>query len=262
MSNYRFGFLYMVCLVMPFILYSQDNIPKGNQVEDFCHRYILPDNFATASLLNNSIVSLHFRNDFFLVELSKKRLDCILPFRDNGFHFQIAHDGYSRFGELKTSMAYSRTFKKKFAVGMQFHYLMHHAKNYEPMHSLSIDFSLYTQLFTSAWVGIQAVNPFRLKYAIIGRETIPTKLCFVGIYKLNKEILFSIAIRKTLPGFLDAEFFLLFKKGSWSVVPSFSLARMGVNLAYSKKFFEISLCTDFYYLTGFSSSAKFSVFLK
>lgn len=260
MYNYRLLFIYIVCLTVNPVLRGQTNKLEINKIEDLYYRYIIPDNFAAAPFLNNNIISLSFKNEFFLAELTKETLDFILPFRENSFHFQIAHDGYSRFGEMKMSLAYSRAFKKRFAVGMQFYYLMHHAKNYELMHSLGADISLYTQLFNAVWVGIQVVNPFRLKYDIAGTEVIPTKLCFVGFYKINKEVLVSLAVRKAMPGFLDTEFSLFFRKKSWGVISLFSLTKMGVNLVYSKNIFEISLGTDFYYLIGFSSSAKFSCF--
>lgn len=142
-------------------------------------------------------------NDYLLKELMRARLDVMIRYDRHAFILQMSHDGYSRYGELTTTVGYAVKLGGKVAVGMRYYYLYQHVDNYEAQHSVTFDVSLYAQLSRKLCFGFEVYNPARLRYSIRGPDIIPMRFMVLCHYLYNEKLTFSVLVLKYLPGRFD-----------------------------------------------------------
>ena len=78
---------------------------------------------AASPFLSHTWVAGTCGNDYLLKELMRARLDAVMRYDRHAFILQLSHDGYSRYGELTTSVGYAVKFAGKVVVGMRYYYL-------------------------------------------------------------------------------------------------------------------------------------------
>ena len=145
------------------------------------------------------------RNDYWLKELTQAKLDAMIRYDRHAFMLQLSHDGYSRYGELTTSVGYAVKLGGRVAVGMRYYYLYQHVDHYEAQHSITFDVSLYAQLSKKLCFGFEVYNPARLRYSIRGPDIIPMRFAVVAHYLYGDKLSFLVQLFKKMPGKFDVQ---------------------------------------------------------
>lgn len=159
---------------------------------------------ALGPFLSHSWVAGTCGNDYLLKELMRARLDAEIRYDRHAFILQLSHDGYSRYGELTTTLGYAVKFGGKVAVGMRYYYLYQHVDQYDSQHSVTFDLSLCAQLSRKLCFGFEVYNPARLRYSIRGPDVIPMRFMVLVHYLYSEKLAFSVQVLKYLPGRFDA----------------------------------------------------------
>lgn len=144
---------------------------------------------AASAFLPFSEVGCAFSNRFLLKEFMSECVSAQLRVKQNAFFLSCEHVGYSRFGELTCSAAYARTLGKHLAFGLNFHYSLSHAAEYQNVHSISFDVSCHAHISHKFGLGFAVHNPARLKFGITGTLPLPTKFIFVFDNQIGKNLL-------------------------------------------------------------------------
>lgn len=144
---------------------------------------------AATAFLPFSVAQFAFSDQFLIKEFMSESVTAMLHFGQNAASLQCEHIGYSRFGELNCSAAYARCFGKRLSFGLNFHYLLSHATDYQSVHSISFDISCHTHIAHKFGLGFAVLNPARLKFGITGTLPLPTRFLFVFNYQISKNLL-------------------------------------------------------------------------
>ena len=158
---------------------------------------------AAKPFLLYSLVAGTCGNDYLLKELTRARLDAVMRYDRHAFMLQLSHDGYSRYGELTTSVGYAVKLGGRVAIGLKYYYLYQHVEQYEAQHSITFDVSLYAQLSRKLFFGFEVYNPARLKYSIRGPDVIPMRFLLLAHFVYSEKLSFSVQLLKCLPGRFD-----------------------------------------------------------
>lgn len=150
-----------------------------------------------------SKISTSCSNDYLLKELTKASMTAGLLWGCHALGIHTSHYGYSKYGELTSSLAYSVKLGAKIALGIRFHYIFQHVDHYESQHSVTFDFSMYAQVSRKLSFAIELYNPARLKYGLTGNTVIPMRFTVATLYEYGEKLLFSVKIIKELPGMFD-----------------------------------------------------------
>ena len=245
-------------------IYSQEN--KGVRLEirdskkrqnfDYFRRVSLY-NAASGAFLESSSLMFSFENQFFMKELMGKMVSSIISFKKNTFIAKSNHSGYAKYGTLHLTAGYSRLFSKKFAVGMQFHYLLDHASQYKAYHSLTFDVALHAQLNERFSLGFLAYNPAGLKYHFTGDIAIPMLLKLNFAYNINRQLLFCGSIEKALPGFFNVSLGLDYSLSFLTLSGNVSLAHLDFHIGTYFRAFLIEITSKYHYHLGYSPALSF-----
>ena len=159
---------------------------------------------AATALSGESKIAVGFRNDFLLQDLMYKSVSGQIGITGNCLTFSIMHYGYAQYGEYKIAVGYSRVFGKKFSIGMTFHYIGNHARNYGVEHSITFDISAHCNITQKIGFGVRAFNPAHLKYGITGENAprLPMIFNLDFHYKISRKILLYIFAEKEIGGAL------------------------------------------------------------
>lgn len=191
------------CLLMIWLLmsYNSLNAQQWQSVSD-C-QLMKHEMTATRPFQTMSWVQAACGNDYMLKELMRMRCDAVLLWNRHAFIFHLAHNGYSKYGELTSSIGYALRFGGKVAVGLQFHYLFQHVANSEAQNSVTFDVSLFAQVARKLSFGFEVYNPARLKYGIHGRDVIPMRFKVLVLCAYSEKLSFTVHVLKYLPGRFD-----------------------------------------------------------
>lgn len=158
---------------------------------------------AAKPFLSYSLVTGSCGNDYLLKELMRAKLDAVIRYDRHAFMMQMLHDGYSRYGELTTSVGYAVKLGGRVVIGLKYYYLYQHVERYETQHSITFDVSLYVQLSRKLFFGFEVYNPAKLKYSIRGPDVIPMRFMVLAHYVYSEKLSFSVQLFKYLPGRFD-----------------------------------------------------------
>ncbi len=243
----------IICIISSFFLVAQNR--KDNFSSDILNIYLLrfgENTSAALALLPTSTFSATFRNQFLLKELMEKKIYCSYRYRHHLFVVRAYHFGYSKYGEMRISTAYGHAFANKFAVAMQFHYLLNHAHEYSSMHSFTFDVAFQAKIKESFGVGVEVYNPAGLKYEVTGNRVIPGYFAVNMYYKMNSKILLWSKAEKHFPGDVDLIVGMDCRILPIALSGSVSLSRFNFNILLSWRSFIFDLQTQYHYRLGFS----------
>jgi hypothetical protein len=201
-------------------------------------------------------VSLSVRNEFLLKELMEKKIDFAYRQQNNLFVCRIEHFGYEKFGEMKLSTAYGRLFAGRFAVAMQFHYLLRHAYEYPTEHSFTFDLSFQAKIKETFGFGVEIYNPAGLKYEVIKGDVIPRFFSINLHHKISSRILLWSKIEKYFPGNFDVILGTDCHISLITLSGAISLSRLQFNILFSWRSFHFDLQTQYHYQLGFSPALR------
>lgn len=192
-------------------------------------------------------------NDYLLKELMNVQLAGHWVVKENVLSLQVMHYGYAKYGDLTSSIAYARQFGKRVSIGLRFHYLYQHIEQYESIHSVTFDISMFAIVTKKLSFGFEVYNPARLKYGIRGPSLIPMKFSLQAQYKYSDKLLFLLDLYKRLPGEFDILLGVYYCPLNYFYLAfdvSLLNAGIGVMLRCSHFYFTINL--KYNYQLGFS----------
>ncbi|MDR2970567.1 MAG: hypothetical protein LBU83_01365 [Bacteroidales bacterium] len=252
------------CLLPLFFLITSFVFAQEEQfsVSNYFYSYSKNKIFSVQAFLNRSSVSLFSQNQFLLKELCTATISGNYNIKKNAVALNVSHFGYSKYGFFTISAGYTRAFANRISLGLQVHYLLHHAESYPKVHSFTFDLSLYGLITEKMGIGISAYNPANLKYGISGKERIPMLYVLLLDYKLNDKVLLALSASKQLPGAFDVSAMVCFKYKFYGFMTDVSLKKVGVQFSFWWKRFEFDVGGSFDYRLGFSPCARVSYFIK
>jgi hypothetical protein len=209
-------------------------------------------NIAANNFLNTSFISVSIQNQLLIKELMNKNSSAQWKYKANAFFVEINHFGYSRYGEMKLSAGYSKRFGSKIAIGLNFHYLLHHAIHYGTENSFTFDLSFQTAISEKLGFGFVVYNPARLKYGITGEEIIPVVFIYDCYYKIGNKLLFFSEIEKKIPGVFNVGLGMTCHFSQMSITSSLSLTSLSFLISTEWHSFIFGIRTDCHYKTGIS----------
>lgn len=193
----------IICVIIIWLLGFYDLLSAQTWLSNAdCQRYKC-EMAAARPFLSHACVAGTCGNDYLLKELIKARLDAVILYDRHAFILQLSHDGYSRYGELTSTVGYAVKFGGRVALGLRYYYMYQHVEQYEPQHTITFDLSLYAQLTRKLYFGFEVYNPARLKYSIRGTDVIPTRFTVLAHYVYSEKLSFSVQVLKYLPGRFD-----------------------------------------------------------
>ena len=252
-KNFRMRSYEIVCFVIIWILVlcvplKAQRWMSGADCQQMRHDMVAAGPFQTVSWMQAAC-----GNDYMLKELMRMRCDALLLWSRHAFMFQVSHNGYSKYGELTSSVAYSVKFGGKMAVGLRFHYIFQHVAHEEAQHSVTFDVSLYAQVTRKLSFGFEVYNPARLKYGVRGKDLIPMRFRVVALYSYSEKLSFSLLLRKCLPGLFDVSAGCCYRPSDFfylSLECSLYNANCGIMLRCRRVYFKID--ARYNYRLGFA----------
>lgn len=223
-----------------------------NAILDYHHTLLSYSSLSGAAFLSRSSLIASFKNQFLLKELMEKKISFQYHYKENLFSAGVFHYGYSKYGEMVLSGGYARSFGGKFAFGMQFHYLMHHAYQYPLQHSFTFDLSFQALISDRVGFGVMIYNPARLKYGVTGDQTIPMVFQLNGFYKMSNHLLISLMLDKNLPGDFNASFGIAYLIRNIVISAEFSLSHLSFRTKLAWRSFGFEIESQYHYRLGFS----------
>ncbi len=208
---------------------------------------------AQKSFISYSNINTSCSNDYLLKELMNVQLTGQCVVKDNAFFVQMFHSGYSKYGNLTSSIAYARQFGHRVAVGLRFHYLYQHIEKYESVHSVTFDISLFAIVTKKLSFGFEVYNPARLKYGFRGTNLIPMKFTVQAQYKYSDKLLFMLDLYKRMPGEFDVSLGVYYYPLNYFYLAfdvSLMYADIGLMLRWGHFYFTVDL--KYNYNLGFS----------
>lgn len=197
MAHLKLIILWGIILMIPCNIFAQKDSVKVDIYEPYFID-LSKDNIACNALSNHSYTITNISNEFLLKELMTATAECVYRYRQNAFALRCSHFGYSQYGEFQMSAGYSRTFGKRLAWGLRFHYLVTHAAEYPNIHSFTFDISCYVAASRNIGIGFSVYNPACLKYGVTGSTRLPTRFHTLLNYKIGKNVLLSAELEKEL----------------------------------------------------------------
>lgn len=191
------------CFAIFLMIMTYESLFAQSDLEAVNYHLVKCEIVAARPFLSHTWIAGVCGNDYLLKELMRARLDAVIRYDRHAFILQLSHDGYSRYGELTTSVGYAVKFGGKVAVGMRYYYLYQHVEQYEAQHSITFDLSLYAQLGRKWCLGFEVYNPARLRYSIRGPDIIPMRFTVLVHYLFSEKLAFSVQVLKHLPGRFD-----------------------------------------------------------
>ena len=227
------------------------------------YQFLKSEMVATKPFVVHTWVEGRCGNDYMLKELLRVHLDVLMRYDRHAFIVQLSHNGYSRYGELTTTVGYAVKLGRKVAVGMRYYYLYQHVDQYDARHSITFDFSLYAQLSKKLCFGFEIYNPARLKYSIRGPDIIPMRFTFLAHYMYSDNLTFTVQIIKCLPGRFDVSAACYYRPLHYfylSVGCSLYDADVGLMLRFRQFYFTVD--ARYNYRLGFAPEVGVLVQLK
>lgn len=240
---------FAICWII--VCYVPLSAQIGLGVEDY--QRLKAETAATSPFLSHAWAAGACGNDYLLKELMRALCDVVIRYDRHAFILQLSHNGYSRYGELTTSVGYAVKFGGRMAVGMRYYYLYQHVERYEAQHSVTFDASLYAQLSRKLCFGFEVYNPARLKYSIRGPDLIPMRFRMITHYRYSEKLSFTVQLFKQLPGKFDVQFGAFYRPVDFFFL-NFELslydAVVGVMLRCHRFYFTVD--TRYNYRLGFA----------
>lgn len=217
-------------------------------------------NLAVNAFSRHSDFSVSFDNRFLIKELMNEEISSHIRIKENVLDFRCTHFGWNHYGKFTAALGYARRFGKHISIGLRFHYLMEHALEYPCIHSITFDVSLHTRIGKNVGLGFSVYNPARLKFGIIGKNLLPTRLYFNFDYSIGRNVLIYTQIEEELKSAFRIEIGAYYKIRCLILTPFFSFPTpsfgLKVHLAYQRFIFT---ATGTYHLhVGFVPGIKIS----
>ncbi|HTX88533.1 MAG TPA: hypothetical protein VMC08_06050 [Bacteroidales bacterium] len=140
-----------------------------------------------------------YENRFLLKELGNKAAGAVLPFRGGTFALTLQQFGFSLYNELKTGIAFGRSFGRHFAAGVHLYYLrIHLAEDYGTRNLVSFEIGFQYRPDEQWTVGIHFSNPVPVKVNRYQDEHLPVVIRLGLAYRPSSKFLVTVEAEKDL----------------------------------------------------------------
>ena len=212
---------------------------------------------AARAMIERPVIDIGFRDDFCTKEIMTKRIGFSYFRKSDLLLAGIAHCGYSKYGELKITLGYGRSFGKKFNIALSGTYIMNHAEHYANRHSFTIDLSALYVINPKFSLAIDLYNPIHLHYGITGAELIPMSFAIQAAYHTNNKLLGYLYCVKNLPGELDIGIGILYQPIQNCIVQGIcSIQKCGIGIHIPWKKLTFSIAADWHYRISISPESN------
>lgn len=158
-----------------------------------------------SALLLNDVYMLRcsYGNHFLTKEISNVSLEGLFIHSSNGLLVNIGHSGFHAFGTLSVGAGYGRRFGQSVSVVLRGWYLWQHVRHYDATHSFTIELSGSCRITSRNFISVSLYNPIKMRYGIVGGETIPMSFRFCFWHVAGKQLQLGCMANKALPGGLE-----------------------------------------------------------
>jgi hypothetical protein len=164
------------------------------------------NNQAGLSWCRKISTGVYIDNRSLVKEMSLKSLGMIVPIKKGSFALSFSHFGYSLYNEIKTGLAFSMPFGKKFSAGLQMDYLrIHLGADYGSRNLLTFEMGLQFRMTEKISLGIHVNNPVPVKISQSGKDVLPVCIrmgfswqltgSFLGSFEIEKELVMNPAFK-------------------------------------------------------------------
>lgn len=231
-----------------------------NEYEHYLMQQVSASNAAAKCCQDGSFLQASFINKFYKKEMLSEAIEFRHIHQKNGLFCSISHSGFTRFGELTASVGYGRLFGQRFSVAMQAVYLLNHAESYSATHSFTINISAFCKMTDKCALSVEAANPIRMRYGVVGGDLIPMHFDVRFLYAPYHGLKAFAYVRKELPGELD-----IGMGGIWQAHRHLLLGltaanthlQAGIHIPFNKIITAINC--QWHFLTGFSPQCNITL---
>ena len=147
----------------------------------------------------NFTIGIWYENRFLLKELGIKSAGAVLPFRGGTFALTFEHFGFSLYSEMKTGIAFGRSFGKHFGVGVRLYYLrIHIAGDYGTRHMASFEIGFQYRADEKWTIGVHFSNPVPVRVHRYQDEHLPVVIRLGIAYQPSRKFLATVEAEKDL----------------------------------------------------------------
>ena len=200
---------------------------------------------------------IYYNSMFSIPELSTKYIALALPTAHGTFGLSTNYFGYTAYNEMKTGLAFGKSFGPIFAAGVQLNYQRMHFQEeiYGSSNTVTIEGGVLAKITDEIVLGSHIFNPTNAKLADYDDERIPTIIRIGAAYIFSTKVIWCIEAEKNI------DFEPVFKTGvEYHPVDMFYL-RGGLRtnptthsfgLGFNYKSFQIDIAAARHYVLGFT----------
>lgn len=185
--------------------FSTENYLSGSRFAAMANASVMiPDiwsvshNQAGLGYLTNLQFSFHYENKFMVPQYGLNAIAVAIPTNPGTLGFSLSYFGYSKYHEIKTSLAYGKLFGDKFSAGIQLNY--HNifiSDEYGRSSAISVEGGIMFRPIRDLYIGVHVFNPSRAKFNTIGgNEYLPTIFRFGLGYHIMQKIWVALESQK------------------------------------------------------------------
>lgn len=186
-------------------VFSTENYLPGSRFAAMANASVMiPDiwsvahNQAGLGYLSNTQFSFHYENKFMIPQYGLNAVALVVPTKSGTLGFSFTYFGYSKYHEMKTSLAYGKLFGEKFSAGIQLNY--HNvfiSDDYGKSSAISVEGGILFRPIKDLYIGAHVFNPSRSKFNTSeGSEYLPTTFRFGLGYHAMKKIWLALETEK------------------------------------------------------------------
>ena len=157
------------------------------------------NNQAGLSKIKKISTGFSYENKFLINNLSSKSFVFALPTKSGVFGICTNYFGYDLYNELKTGLAYGKSFGDIFSIGVQIDYLHTHiGETYGNKGILTCEAGIQAKLTKELFIGVHIFNPIRAKLANYFDERVSTIMKLGLLYKISEKVQFAVETEKDI----------------------------------------------------------------
>jgi len=222
--------------------------------------FLQQSNNAQQAFVNRSFIKTFVHNDFLLKELMNEHLATQWAYKSNRFLFATSYEGLVEYGTLRLSIGYAKLFAKKLSIATQFYYLLHHAKQYPAVHSISFDMSFQAVITPKMGIAVEISNPARLKYGISGNVVLPMSFSTNLYYQIAPKTVIATQASYVLNGNFNLLLQIMQQLKPLHLYYIISLHHTSLSAGLSVKRFLIQIETAYDWQLGVSAGVELIFF--
>ncbi|HAQ37781.1 MAG TPA: hypothetical protein DCX89_08935 [Saprospirales bacterium] len=134
-------------------------------------------------------------NRFELIDLTAYQLAIALPVDKWGvFGLNLTDFGGSLYRDQKIGLVYARNLTKKFAIGLQFDWMIMEIEQYGMRHRFTFDIGIQTNLTDKLLFGFHLFSPYPMSFDV--DRIVPTYASVGLVYRVSQQVELKVEVQK------------------------------------------------------------------